>query len=147
MQKTAKLPKMEHVFEVNLVGRESGVNYIGRFKYKRPSLGMRSRIDVMRARLNGDLSNLDPDITEFNEVISHLRYTLTEFPDWWRDANFGLDLYDGNVVADVYNKCMEFETEWKKRVFGGDQKSVEDSNDEVGFADQGLAGTSPSLDM
>lgn len=125
----AKLPPMEHTFDIQVAGNESGVNWVGKFKYKRPSLGARSRIDVMRARLNGDLDNLSQDVRDFNEAVAHLRYTLEDFPDWWRDAAFGLELYDGNVISEVYNKCMDFEESWKAKVFGGDAKAVEVSDD------------------
>lgn len=132
----AKLPPMEHSFEIQVQGNESGINWVGKFKYKRPSLGARSRIDVMRTRLNGDLDGLSQEVRDFNEAIAHLRYTLEDFPDWWRDSAFGLDLYDGNVVSEIYNKIMDFEDEWKKKIFGGDAAAVEVSDDPLKHQDK-----------
>jgi hypothetical protein len=124
MHKTFKLPNMEHDFDLQIVGEETGINWVGKFKYKRPTLTERSLIHVMAARLNGDLRTVDPDITTFNEAVAHLRWTLKEFPDWWRDADYGGMLYDGNVVIEIYNKCIEFEASWREKVHGGKQADV-----------------------
>ena len=119
-----KMPLMEHPFEILVTGQETGVTYTGTFKYKRPSLGERSRIEAMKVRMNGDLELLDEEVRDYNHAIAHLRFTLHDYPDWWQAASFGIDLYDGNVVAEVYNKCMEFEATWKDKVFGGDASKV-----------------------
>lgn len=118
------LPNMEHKFSIQIVGEETGINWVGDFVYKRPSLQERSRIDVMRARLNGDMFTVDEDVKAYNEAISHLRHTLREFPEWWREADFGGNLYDSNVILDIYNKCMAFEAEWSERVHGGKSEKV-----------------------
>lgn len=129
MENKYKMPEMTHRFKIQVQGSESGVNWAGEFLYRRPSLGARSRIDVMRARLSGDMESIDPEVAIFNEAISHLRFTLEEFPDWWKETGFGIDLYDGNVVSEVYNKCMSFERNWKNKVHGGDAKAVGEVND------------------
>lgn len=123
------LPDMTFSFEIQSKGRETGVNWAGKFKYKRPTLGDRARIDVLRARLSGDIESLRPDVLDFVEAISHLRHTLTEFPEWWTNLSYGLDLYDGNVVSDVYNKCLEYEKEWQEKIFSGDASKVEVRDD------------------
>ena len=115
MKDVFKLPPMELAFDIQVKGAETGLDWVGKFKYKRPSLGDRSRIDVMRTRLNGDLTMLDQETIDFNEAIAHLRHTLIDYPDWWKDSNMGLDLYDGNVVAEIFNRCMAYEIEWKKK--------------------------------
>lgn len=130
----AKLPDQSFTFDIQVLGKESNINWVGKFKYKRPSLGARSRINVMRTRMNGDLENLAQEVLDFNEAIAHLRYTLVDFPEWWTDSAYGLELYDGNVISEIYNKCMDFEDEWKKKVFGGDAKAVEVSDDPLGHS-------------
>lgn len=112
------LPKMEEKFNVQVAGKESGINWVGEFVYKRPTLGERTSIEVMKTRLNGDLRSLDPDISAFNEAISHLRYTLKKYPDWWANSNYGMDLYDANVVMHIYELAAIFEAEWRKNVLG-----------------------------
>lgn len=142
------LPDMTFTFEIQSKGRETGVNWAGKFKYKRPTLGDRARIDVLRSRLSGDLETLRPDVLELIEAISHLRHTLTEYPEWWSGLSYGLDLYDGNVISDVYNKILEYEREWKEKVFGGSAGDVE-VRDEFDSASQravvSQSGQQPSL--
>lgn len=121
--KSYKLPNMEFRFKIQLVGEESRVNWVGDFVYQRPTLQERAMIDVMRARLNGDLRSIDPDTNAYNEALSHLRFTLKEYPAWWKEADMGGGLYDANVVLEIYSKCMEFEASWRERTFG-DSKGV-----------------------
>lgn len=124
------LPKMNHNFDINVNGKETGVTFVGNFRYKRPSLGDRSRIEVMLRRLSGDLFTIDQNIQLFNEAVSHLKYTLEEFPDWWKESNFGLDLYDSNVVIEIYNECMSYEENFLKKLHSKGGDNLESENGE-----------------
>lgn len=117
----SKLPSMEFKFHLNVQGEETGVNYIGEFTYKRPNIAERSMIESMRVRLNGDLKTLDPDIALNNEALSYLRWTIKESPDWWASSNYGGSLHDLNVLFEIYNKVIQFEAEWRQKVFGKDK--------------------------
>lgn len=118
------LPEMEHRFDIQIVGEESRQNWVGKFLYRRPNLRERAAIDVMYRRLNGDLLSLDPDIMALNEALSFLRFTLKDFPDWWKDSDFGGGIYDANLILEIYGKCMNFEADWRKRVMGGNPEDV-----------------------
>jgi hypothetical protein len=131
MNKKYTLPQMELRFSIQMVGEESEINWAGDFMYRRPNLRERGMIEVMRTRLNGDLTTLDPDTAAFNEAISHLRFTIKEFPDWWKETDYGGSLYDGNVVLELFSKCMEFEVNWRKKVHGGDAEEVSDGTKEA----------------
>ena len=119
-----QLPKMEFSFDVAVNGNQTNVAYTGTFIYKRPTIGDRSRIDVMNKRLNGDLLTLENETMLFNEAISHLRFTLIEYPEWWKAANLGMDLYDANVVVEIYNKCVDFEEVFMKRLHSKDGERI-----------------------
>jgi hypothetical protein len=118
-----KIPSMEHKFNIQLTGEESKVTFVGEFTYKRPTLKERAMIDVYRAKLCGDMVTIDPETRAFNEAIANLKFTLKEVPDWWKESSNGADLYDTNVVLEVYNKCMEFEASWREKVYGKVQES------------------------
>ena len=124
-----KMPSMEYKFQVQIVGVETKKNWVGDFLFRRPTLKERAMIDVMRARLNGDLFTIDPEVRAFNEALSYLKFTLKEFPDWWKESDFGANLYDANVIIEIHNKCIEFEAQWREKVFG-----KEDANKESGMA-------------
>lgn len=115
---TFKLPSMEYRFSITVQGDSSQQMYLGDFLYKRPTIGERSLIDQMRARLNGDLRTIDEGIALNNEALSYLRFTLKEYPDFWKDSNFGFNLMDENVLLEIYNKVVLFEAEWRKKVYG-----------------------------
>lgn len=119
------LPAMDHKFEIQVTGEETGMNWTGKFLYRRPNLQERTMIDVMRVRLNGDLYTIDPDVKSFNEAISHLKFTLKESPQWWVDQDYGSQMYDANVVLAVYEKCLAFEATWRATIHGGDAAAVE----------------------
>lgn len=130
-QKKYSLPEMTHSFEIAIDGRETGHKWTGKFTYRRPSLGDRTRIETMRARLSGDLESLNPEVQDFIEAVSHLRYTLQVYPDWWAEQAFGLDMYDGNVVSEVYNRCLDYEASFRERMYSGDRTDVEQRNDDL----------------
>jgi len=100
MKKQYGLPSMDHKFSIQVIGDESGINWVGDFLYRRPTLYERTTIDVLRARLNGDLVTIDADVRAFNEAYAHLRWTLKEYPDWWKESDFGGALYDANVLLE-----------------------------------------------
>ena len=129
--KKYNLPQMDHKFHYEGTGEESNINWVGDFVYRRPTLRERAMIDVMQKRLNGDLRTLDEDTMYYNEATSHLRFTLKEFPDWWKDTDYGSNFYDPNVIIDLYTKALEFEAEWRKKTFGGDEKDVKDELEPV----------------
>jgi hypothetical protein len=133
--KNYKLPAMEYRFSIEIEGEETGHIWKGEFLYKRPTIGQRGQINVMKTRLSGDLRNVDLEASIFHEALSHLRYTIHEYPKWWNESDFGASLYDGNVVVEIYNKCIEFEANWKKRANGGDSKDVEVRSGEAQAAD------------
>ena len=126
MNKKYSLPQMDHRFHYEATGEESKINWVGDFLYRRPTLRERAMIDVMRTRLNGDLVTLDTDTQYYNEAIAHLRFTLKEYPDWWKDTDYGANFYDSNVIIELYDKCLEFEATWRKKTFSEDEKGVKD---------------------
>jgi len=127
MAKKYTLPNMDFKFQIQCTGEESGINWVGDFLYRRPTLAERSSIETTRIRLNGDLRTIDADVAALNEALSYLRWTLKESPDWWRESDFGGSLFDANVVIAVYNKVSEFEAEWRIKTFGGKPETVEEN--------------------
>lgn len=121
---TYKMPSMEHRFAVQLTGEESGVVFTGDFLYKRPTNTERVLIEQMRARLCADLLNIDQDVYDFSVAASHLKFTLKESPDWWKDSDYGGNLYDRNVVMDIFAKVKEFENGFKKKLTSGNPQDV-----------------------
>ena len=129
MEKRYKLPDMEYKFSIQSVGKETGINWVGDFVYKRPTINERSLIELMKTRLNGDLNTIDPNIAYLNAAMAHLRFTLKDSPEWWKDSDFGGALFDVNLIAEVYEKCIDFEKAWSDRVLSGKPEKVEESHE------------------
>jgi len=123
MADTAKitvLPSMEHTFTLSVTGAETKQVFDGTFTYKRLTLGQRLEVNKMEARLRENIlqQNLAIDVNLYVEMISYLRYGLIKFPDWWKNTNFGIDIYDINVITQLYTACDTFEKDWDKQVKG-----------------------------
>jgi len=128
-QKKYSLPSMEHTFDIQIKGEESQIVWVGHFMFRRPTLRERAAIEALKTRLNMDLINLDEDAKALNEALATLRFTLKDYPDWWKESDYGSDLYDANVVVTIYNKCMEFEAKWRNKLMGGVPEEVEAGNE------------------
>lgn len=113
-----ELPKMTHTFSINAKGKESQVHYIGDFTYVRPNLFKKIEISKMETRLSGDLKNLPDETKIVNGMIAQLFYCLTTYPDWWKDSNFGQNLYDLEILEAIWMECNNFEQEFHKKVYG-----------------------------
>ena len=106
------LPNFQHTFYIDVVGDQTKEKFSGEFTYNRPNLRTISEISKFKARLDGGLSNIEKETGFIHNMISQLRFTISAFPKWWEGSDFGLDLYDLNVVVEVYNNVMDFETKF-----------------------------------
>jgi hypothetical protein len=123
------LPSMEHTFTIDIEGTETRQKFQGTFTYRKPNLRVKSEIARTLALLNGGLANLDEDAILLHNILSTLKHTITDSPEWWKKADFGFELYDLNVVFDVYRACSDFESKWMKQVWADETK--EESKKEV----------------
>ena len=128
MSEDYKLPSNEHTFEISLFGDNTNQKFEGKFTYKRPTIGMQVDIQKTIGRMNGDLSTLPiqsvEDISNYNFILSTLKHCIVEAPKWFTNANNGLDLYDSNVIKEVFEKCMSYDADYKKKVFSDSIKEV-----------------------
>lgn len=125
MSSIKTLPSMETTFTIKSQGSDTGKIYEGTFTYKRPNFRIKSEISKTEARLNGDLKNLDEDMAFLHKVLSVLRHTLVNAPDWWVKADYGFDLYDVNVILEVWKACQDFEVKWSDSVWSEEPKKEE----------------------
>lgn len=129
MNKKMSLPSMEHTFSINVQGTDTGRYYDGTFTYVRPNLHKKSEIAKMSSRLNEDLKTLPEDIVAFNYICANLFFTITSFPDWWSEANYGRDLYDANVVYEIFKKVTDFENDWQQRILNTEGEVLKKTNE------------------
>jgi hypothetical protein len=125
------LPPMEHTFTIDVRGSDTGQQFQGSFTYKRPNLRAKSNAAKLAARLNEDLKNLDEDTKLLHSILAELRFSLVQYPDWWQKSDFGLELYDVNVVFDIYRACIDFENSWVEKVWGNQEAAKESLKESV----------------
>lgn len=125
------LPSMEKTFTIDVKGSDTGQQFSGTFTYKRPNLRAKSNAAKLAARLNEDLKNLDEDTKFIHDVLANLRFSLIETPEWWQKSDFGLNLYDTNVIFDIYKACVDFENEWTEKVWGNQEQAKEELKESV----------------
>ena len=111
------LPSMESTFTVSIKGIETAQQFDGTFTYKRPNLRVKSEIAKTTAILDSGLKNLDEDTKFLHNILATLKHTIIKSPDWWDKADFGFELYDVNVVFEVYKACSDFEQKWVSEVW------------------------------
>jgi len=121
---TYKLPSMEHTFSVEIKGKETNKLFAGEFTYRRPNLRQKAEIQKNATRMNGDLKTLPDDVKIYHEMLAQMMICLVSAPDWWRDAFDGTELYDVNIVQELYRECMLFEQQWSANVWGDKPEGV-----------------------
>lgn len=100
-------------FYIHVVGDDTGEVFRGEFSAK---TRLSHRDELQRDRVRRELLGPDPQNAEENSIaramaFSELRVRLTSYPDWWAASGFGLDLFDENVIAELYSECMRIERE------------------------------------
>lgn len=115
---------METQFSLDATGAKSKAQYTGEFTYKIPNGKQLSAAAKKEAILNAGL-DLDITMKNFHYMVAYLQASLVDFPDWWKDADYGYAMLDTNIVTEVYNKCLEFEETWTNKIWGTDGASTE----------------------
>lgn len=121
-----ELPDTTHLFVLDLQGRITKKRFVGEFKCKIATIKDQAMIAKHNALLNGEFPiYLDAGIQKIHKMISYLRYTLTDYPIFWRDSDLGYDLRDDNIIEAVYDEVIAFENKWLEQVWGKDDGSEE----------------------
>lgn len=119
MDNKVKEPSFEGLFEIDVVGELTNKKYSGSFKCKILNVKGRAMVSKHMAYLNGDVvHSLDPVTLKLHQQISYLRYSLIEYPDFWKKSDLGYELHDMNVIDAVYEKVIEFEENYLRQVWG-----------------------------
>ncbi len=114
-----EVPPTEETFTISIEGELTKKLYAGDFTCRIPRRKDQCMIDKHRAFLNGDVvDQLSPDTLRFHHMIAYLRYTIVDSPKWWKESDLGYDLYDENVVKEVYDAVLKFEVNWLTAVWG-----------------------------
>ncbi len=114
-----ELPDTRHQFEIDLQGKVTKKRFAGEFACKIPNIKDQAMIAKHQAMLNGEYPiYLDAGVLKVHQMIAYLRYTLTEYPLFWKQSDLGYELRDFNIIEAVYDEVLAFEDEWLKQIWG-----------------------------
>jgi hypothetical protein len=111
-------------FTLSMTGKDTQKPFNGTFKAKL-ILTIREKLyaDAERRQLVGpspEGTPPAPSMQGYGYMLGQLRARLVEYPEWWKDSNFGSELEDDNIVEEIWDKVFEAEKEYK----AGLQKEV-----------------------
>lgn len=123
-----ELPPVDGIIQIDIIGNITKKRYLGEFGCKIPTIKDQCMSAKHEAILNGEYGPYLPkSVSDINKMVSYLRYTLTDVPKFWKDSDMGYALRDQNVIKDVYDKVVEFEEDWVKKIWGEEGKDGKDS--------------------
>lgn len=122
------LPSHEKTFTIEVEGDVTGIKYEGTFRTK-CALSIRDKqaIELLKSRFTQDTANPSTTLFAMASIVAHLQTRLIEFPDWWKEVGYGSDLLDENVLIQLFDKCEELATEWRKSLKPKDESEDTES--------------------
>ncbi len=113
------LPEREYTFKIEIKGKVSAINYEGDFKARIPRNKEQSLIAKEKALLNAGFdATLSLEIKNLHAMVAYFRHTIINAPDWFVESAYGYDLFDINVLEDIYGKILEQEEKWMETIWG-----------------------------
>jgi hypothetical protein len=121
------LPNNIKTIHIDVEGETTGIRYEGSFGVK-CALSIRDKqaVEVSKSRLTEDMANPSNSLYAMAAMISILRAKIMDFPEWWKEVNYGSDLLDDNVLIELFEKCEQASEDWRKSL-----KPKEESKEEV----------------
>lgn len=125
-----EMPDKEHAFDIDVQGDTSGEFFRGEFTCKIMNRKERAMSDKHFAMLNGGLEDQLSLVTvNLHQMIAYLRYSLIDYPNFWKKSDLGYELFDINVIREVYDKVLAFEESWFRDIWG--DEVLEDIKEDV----------------
>lgn len=115
------MDELTSVFDVNMVGEESGTSYVGTFKVRTLlSRQQLARADMNRRLILGPLpegSSAMPRVAADAFISGQLSVRVVEAPRWFENAGTGgIELFDTNVLEEIFRKSMEAEDDRRSKL-------------------------------
>ena len=124
------VPDVFGSFQIDITGEVTKKRFLGDFSCKIPTIKDQSLISKHTAMLNGDFpSFLEPGIVKIHKMLAYLRYTLTDYPSFWKNSDLGFELRDKNVIETIYDEVLTHENNWLTQIWGEAQNESTDSKE------------------
>lgn len=118
------IPAKDFEFQIDVTGALTKERYHGDFKCKLPNMRIQAEIDKYRAFLNaGYDAVLDPQTKNLHKMVAYCKHVITKAPVWFYDSDCGYDLFDVNVIQEIYDEILILEEKWIGEVWPDGQVS------------------------
>lgn len=99
-------------FTIHVVGSETGKTWAGTFKTKKfLSYRLKLRRDAIIRELLGETNPQLSVRIDLAAKIADCQVSLVEFPDFWKESGFGLDLEDENLLDTIQGHVTRVQRE------------------------------------
>lgn len=120
------LPNRESVFDFEHVGVDTGNKYDGRFTVLcLLDMGQKHRLELEKTRLMGNYQNPSDGLYGIALILANLRIKVIDAPEWWKQSNGGSNILDEDVLVALYDKVLEAESEWRRKMKEKGEKAQE----------------------
>ena len=111
------LPTNDSSFHVKVSGNRTKHVYEGDFVVK-TYLTNAELIDVgLRFdTYNRGSQTVGSGVSLLNRAIAELEVRIQKAPSWWKDSDHGRNLFDTNVVLEIFNKVMDAEAAYGDKI-------------------------------
>jgi len=105
-------------FSVDVTGDNSGQKYYGTFDcLKRLTHGRQiARDRLIREILGPNPQDASTRARNQAEIVAQIQICLVSAPDWLKNARFGLELIDDNVIAEISDRIDEIQVKAIKEI-------------------------------
>ena len=111
------LPKNEATFDFDEVGETTGERYKGQFTVMCVlNMAGRHALELEKTRLMADYANPSRGLAGIAITLATVRAKIIEAPAWWKNSDDGSQIIDENVVLELFDKCNQVETQWRKQL-------------------------------
>lgn len=96
----------------HVIGDRTGNTYTGEFVVRKflSHRQLLAKDQLLREYLKGDNLQISTQVSRADQ-LSTCQTALDKAPDWWKEANGGLDLIDDNVLVDLFEQVLKIQKE------------------------------------
>lgn len=97
---------------IHIIGDRTGNVYTGEVTIRKflSHRQMLQKDQLLREYLKGDNVQISGQVARADQ-LSTCQTGIEKAPDWWKESNGGLDLYDDNVLVELFEQVFKVQKE------------------------------------
>lgn len=121
--------KNEETFNLKVKGSRTQNSYEGNFTVK--CILTNGDIGTVAQKFdayNGGSATLAQGAAILNRAYAELEVRILKSPSWFKDSDFGRELFDSNVLLEIFAKAMDAEKNYGKQITTAADAAEEEVN-------------------